>query len=80
MIAKDKILHIVGGCVLGAIGAGLTYLQPWAAGIALAAIIGIGKEANDIYSGAGAPEILDAVATIAGGAAVSAGIFAVAYI
>jgi len=67
VIAKDKLMHFGGGIVLAAFGATLTYLPPIEAGLALAAAVGIGKEVWDKLTGRGTPEVMDAVATFAGG-------------
>lgn len=65
MIPHDKLLHFaVGVLVFAAI---LPFSGPWFA-FAVACIAAVGKEAYDHLTGKGTPELLDAAATVAGGA------------
>lgn len=64
MLARDKALHFVGGFLIGLTVApffGISAMIP-------VALAGFGKELYDNISKKGTPELLDAVATIAGGA------------
>lgn len=63
-IPYDKALHALGGCILFAIG---HYFVSWQAGIILATTIGAAKEIYDKVSGKGTPDVMDLVATMAGG-------------
>jgi drug/metabolite transporter superfamily protein YnfA len=67
IIEADKMQHLIGGMALALYGAALTLLPWWAAGLALAAAGGIGKEVWDKLTGRGTPEVMDAVATVLGG-------------
>lgn len=77
LIPQDKANHVVYGV---AIALSLVLAQPtlpvWAP-MALSGVIGALKEVYDRVSKRGTPDILDAVATVIGGAAVSLAIWAV---
>jgi hypothetical protein len=60
----DKALHMIGGVILFAVG---HYFFGWQVGLALAATIGALKEIYDKVSGTGTPDVMDFVATVAGG-------------
>lgn len=63
MIPRDKQLHFGAGVVIGLLAG---FFGWWAMGLVV--IAAVGKEARDKISGKGTPEILDAVATLLGGA------------
>lgn len=66
MIPADKANH----ALYGAVAASLGGMHSVAAGAALCALLGAGKEAYDRVSRKGTPDINDALATLAGGAVV----------
>jgi hypothetical protein len=66
-LPADKANHFVYGAVIAALG--LMVHSPEAGAMACL-IFAVGKEAADRISGAGNPELADALATVAGGAAV----------
>ena len=61
-VGKDKLLHYIIGSVLGLFG----FINIWI-GVAAVLLFAIGKEIRD-SRGYGTPEVMDAVATILGGA------------
>ncbi|MFN4115635.1 MAG: hypothetical protein ACK4F7_03935 [Inhella sp.] len=67
-LPADKANHMVYGAVLASLGGMHSVL----AGAALCAVFAIGKEAMDRVRKTGTPDLLDAVATLAGGALVLA--------
>jgi hypothetical protein len=67
-IQADKANHIAYGAAIACVGAFHSVI----AGAALCAALGIGKEVYDRVSRKGTPDVLDAVATLAGGALVLA--------
>lgn len=67
---KDKVLHIIVGCIIGFVGA---CFGSFLVGTGLACFAGLGKELSDKITGKGTPEVLDFLATCAGGV-VGAGI------
>ena len=72
-IPKDKQLHFMGGAILSVV---FSFLFSPVIGFAITAIIGIAKEVvRDWYLKMGTPEVMDAVATILGGAIGSALVF-----
>jgi len=66
-IANDKKQHFIGGILLAIFGAGLTFLPWWGSALALTVAASVAKEIWDKVTGRGTPEVLDAVAGIAGG-------------
>jgi hypothetical protein len=74
MIPTDKLLHILVGIAIAAA------VAPFGAAPAFCAVLiaAIGKELYD-RTGRGTPELLDAVATVAGGAALLAWYCALTY-
>lgn len=78
VIPADKANHAVYGAALAALGG----LHSLALGALLCAAFAIGKEVYDQARKTGNPEVLDAVATLAGGVlvllplAVASGVFA----
>lgn len=66
LVPLDKANHFI----YGAIAASLGGLHSVALGALLCVAIAVAKEVYDKRSGKGNPEVLDAVATIAGGAVV----------
>ena len=74
MIPADKLLHILAGIAIAAA------VAPFGAVPAFCAVLvaAIGKELYD-RTGRGTPELLDAVATVAGGAALLAWYCALTY-
>ena len=66
MIPHDKANHVVYGAAAAAVGC----LHSVEAGAILCAVLGVGKEIYDRLSRKGVPDIMDAVATLAGGAIV----------
>lgn len=64
MLAHDKILHMMGGCIIALV---LMPISPQAAFFG-AVFAGLGKEILDRVSGKGTPDAWDAVATIGAGA------------
>jgi hypothetical protein len=65
-IPPDKARHYIAGTLLAAVGA----LHSIAIGLLLCVVFAIAKEARDRITRRGNPELLDAVATLAGGLAV----------
>ena len=73
-LPADKANHFLYGLGAGLIGAFLAALVgalPWHGGLIAAALVGIGKEMVDKFARSGDPSLEDAVATVAGGAAVA---------
>ena len=68
IIPADKANHLAYGAALACIGAFHSVL----AGAVACALFGIGKEIYDRVSKRGTPDVLDAVATLIGGALVLA--------
>ena len=68
IIPADKANHLAYGATLACIGAFHSVL----AGAVACAVFGIGKEIYDRVSKRGTPDVLDAVATLVGGALVLA--------
>ena len=68
MVPLDKKAHLLSGAAISGLGIILTG-QP-AAGVLLAAAAGAAKELWD-FNGHGTPDLMDAVATVAGGAFVT---------
>ena len=66
MIAYDKKLHLAAGAI---IALATLWLNPITS-MALVVLAGVGKEIYDKVSGKGTPEVMDAVATVIGGAVV----------
>jgi hypothetical protein len=64
VIPQDKVLHFVVGFA-GSLVIGLLLTPLW--GFLLACTTGVGKEVYDKLSQRGTPELMDALATIAGG-------------
>lgn len=60
----DKALHMIGGVMLFALG---HFFFGWQVGLGLAVLVGALKELWDWYSKKGTPDVLDFVATSAGG-------------
>ena len=78
-LAPDKALHIIYGVAAGVIGAHAAQflgLQPWHGALALSAVVGIAKELADKMIDSGVPDVVDAAATAAGGAAVALAVLA----
>jgi hypothetical protein len=77
-LSSDKAHHIIYGAALACLGG----LHSVALGALLCAAFAIGKEVYDQARKTGTPEVLDAVATLAGGAlvllplALDSGVFA----
>lgn len=67
-LSQDKANHLAYGAALACLGAFHSVLT----GAALCAAFGIGKEVYDRVSRKGTPDVLDAVATLLGGALVLA--------
>ena len=81
-LPPDKAMHILYGmaaAIVGAYGAPLAaahlpllaWALPWHGALIAAAAAGAGKELLDKTSGSGEPSVLDAAATVAGGAAIA---------
>jgi len=65
-IKSDKLLHFIGGMLIQLISSRITPNPIWA--LLIVIVIGIGKEIYDNqHKECHTPEILDAIATIAGG-------------
>jgi len=62
-LPADKANHFVYGALLAALGS----LHSIAIGVLLCVVFAIGKELSDRASRRGNPELLDALATLAGG-------------
>jgi hypothetical protein len=68
-IPYDKALHVTYGAAIGLVGALTAFyfsLPMWTGAIAAALLFAVAKEARDLISRRGTPDILDAVATLAG--------------
>lgn len=62
-IPPDKARHYIAGSLLAAVGA----LHSIAIGLLLCVVFAIAKEARDRITRRGTPELLDSLATLAGG-------------
>lgn len=65
MIPRDKLLHILAGALIAAVAWAAS--GDAAAGIVAAVVIGAGKELWDAGQPDRTPDVLDAIATAAGG-------------
>jgi hypothetical protein len=68
-IPYDKALHVTYGAAIGLVGAlaaRFFHLPMWAGALAAATLFAVAKEVRDRVSGKGTPDVLDAVATVAG--------------
>lgn len=63
-LPHDKALHLIGGVLLFAVG---NLFLGWQLGLGLAVFVGLAKELWDWYSKKGTPDLMDFVATAAGG-------------